>query len=92
MFNFNVLSVRWHIRILPDMPQLQLKLHLPERALAWLSTPKLCAVRCEQLTLLNRHFSDSDGGAAGTVGKLSVMRVWWCCTSDFSRKKSMPRF
>ena len=25
--NFNVLSVRWHIRILPDMPQLQLQLH-----------------------------------------------------------------
>ena len=55
-----------------------------KRALAWLSTPKLCAVRCEQLTLLNRHFSDSDGGADGTVGKLSVMRVWWCCTSDFT--------
>jgi hypothetical protein len=56
-----------------------------ERARAWLSTPKLCAVRCEQLTLLNRHFSDySDGGADGTVGKLTVMRVWWCCTSDLT--------
>ena len=29
MFNFNVLSVRRHIRILPDMSQLQLQLHLP---------------------------------------------------------------
>ena len=29
MFNFNVLSVRRHIRILPDMFQLQLQLHLP---------------------------------------------------------------
>ena len=55
-----------------------------ERALASLSTPKLCAVRCEPLTLLNRHFSDSDGGADGTVGKLCVMRVWWCCKSDFT--------
>jgi hypothetical protein len=45
-----------------------------ERARAWLSTPKLCAVRCEQLTLLNGHFSDSDGGADGTVGKLSAER------------------
>ena len=32
----------------------------------------MCAVRCEPLTLLNRHFSDSDGGADGTVGKLSA--------------------
>ena len=56
-----------------------------ERTFAWLSTPKLCAVRCEPLTLLNGHFfSDSDGGADGTVRKLSVMRVWWCCTSDFT--------
>ena len=29
MFNFNVLSVRRHIRIRPDMSQLQLQLHLP---------------------------------------------------------------
>jgi hypothetical protein len=36
------------------------------------------------LTLLNGHFSDSDGGADRTVRKLSVMRVWWCCTSDFT--------
>jgi hypothetical protein len=28
------------------------------------------------------HFSDSGGGADETVGKLSVMRVWWCCMSD----------
>jgi len=55
-----------------------------ERALAWLSTPKLCAVRCEPLTLLNGNLSDSDGGTDGTVGKLSAMRVWWCCTSDFT--------
>ena len=26
------------------------------------------------MTLLNGHFSDSDGGADGTVGKLSVTR------------------
>ena len=39
-----------------------------------------------------RKASDSDGGADGTVGKLSVMRVWCCCTSDFSLKKSMPHF
>ena len=45
-----------------------------------------------EVILLNGHFSDSDGGADGTVGKLSVMRVWWCCTSDFSRKKLMPGF
>jgi hypothetical protein len=51
MFNFNVLSVRRHIRILPDNYTYR------ERALARLSTPKLCAVRCEQLTLLNGHFS-----------------------------------
>ena len=54
-----------------------------ERTLAWLSTPKLCAVRCEPLTLLNGHFSDSDGGADGTVEKLSVMRVW--CRSLYER-------
>jgi len=41
-----------------------------------LNSKAVCCVRCEQLTLLNRHFSDSDGGADGTVGKLSVMRVW----------------
>jgi hypothetical protein len=29
MFNFNFLSVRRHIRILPDMSQLQLQLQLP---------------------------------------------------------------
>ena len=27
------------------------------------------------MTLLNGHFSDSDGGADGTVGKLGVTRV-----------------
>ena len=41
--------------------------------------------------MLNGHFSDSDGGADRTVGKLSVTRERWLfCTSDFSRKKSMP--
>jgi hypothetical protein len=30
MFNFNVFSVRRHIRILPDMYQLQLQLHLTD--------------------------------------------------------------
>ena len=45
-----------------------------ERSLAWLSTPKLCAVRCEPLTLLNRHFSDSDGGADRTVGNWKAVR------------------
>jgi hypothetical protein len=39
---------------------------------------------CEPVTLLNRHFSDSDGGADRTVGKLGVMRVWWFCNSDFT--------
>ena len=39
---------------------------------------------CEPLTLLNRHFSDSDGGADRTVGKLIFMRVWWCCETDFT--------
>ena len=68
MFNFNVLSVRRHIRILPGMTNCNCNYTYRERALAWLSTPKLCAVRCEPLTLLNRHFSDSDGGADGTVG------------------------
>jgi hypothetical protein len=29
MFNFNVLSVRLYIRILPDMTQIQLQQHLP---------------------------------------------------------------
>ena len=29
MFNFNVLLVRRHFRILPDMSRLQLQLHLP---------------------------------------------------------------
>ena len=78
MSNFNVFSVRRHIRILPVMPNFNFNCTYRERALAWLSTPKLCAVRCEQLTLLNRHFSDSDGGADGTVGKLSVTRVRPC--------------
>ena len=90
MFNYNVMSVRLHIRILPDMPQLKLKLHRPcTRPCLALNSKAVCCVRCEQLTLLNGHFSGSDGGADGTVGKLSVMRVWWCCTSDYSRKKSM---
>ena len=84
MFNFNVLSVRRHIRILPDIPNFNCNYTYRERALASLSTPKLCAVRCEPLTLLNRHFSDSDGGADRTVGNLCVMRVWWCCKSDFT--------
>jgi hypothetical protein len=60
MFNFNVLSVRRHLRILTDMTNFNCNYTYRERARAWLSTPKLCAVRCEQLTLLNRHFSDSD--------------------------------
>ena len=83
MFNFNVLSdcqsdgVSGSSRICPNC---NCNYTYRERALASLSTPKLCAVRCEPLTLLNRHFSDSDGGADGTVGKLSAMRVWWCCT------------
>jgi hypothetical protein len=77
MFNFNVLSVRRHIisgssRICPIF---NCNYTYRERSLAWLSTPKLCAVRCEPFTLLNGHFSDSDGGADGTVGKLSVTRV-----------------
>jgi hypothetical protein len=80
MFNFNVLSVRQHIRISRICTNFNCNYYTyRERALARLSTSKLCAVRCEPLTLLNRHFSDySDGGAGGTVGKLSVMRVWWC--------------
>jgi hypothetical protein len=79
MFNFNVLSVRQHIRISRICTNFNCNYYTyRERALAWLSTPKLCAVRCEQLTLLNRHFSDSDGGADGTVGKLSVTRVQPC--------------
>jgi hypothetical protein len=57
-----------------------------ERALASLSTPKLCAVRCEPLILLNRHFSDSDGGADGTVGKLSVTRVRPCQKVQISQR------
>jgi hypothetical protein len=40
---------------------------------------------------LNGHFSDSDGGADGTVGKLSVMRVWWCCTSDFEKSTDLMK-
>jgi hypothetical protein len=31
-----------------------------------------------------KRVTDSGGGADGTVGKLSVMRVWWCYTSDFA--------
>ena len=89
MFNFNVLSVRRHIRI---CPYFNYNYTYRERALAWLSTPKLCAVRCEPLTLLNGHFSDSDGGADRTVGKLSVMRVWWCRASDFTGFKSILHF
>jgi len=78
MFNFNVLSVRRHIRILQMCPNFNYNYTYRERALAWLSTPKLCAVRCEPLTLLNGHFLDSDGGADRTVGKLSVTRVRPC--------------
>ena len=42
--------------------------------LPWLSTSKLCAVRCEPLILLNRHFSDSDGGADGTWNRWKAER------------------
>ena len=53
-----------------------------------------CDVRCEPLTLLNRHFSDSDGGADRTVGKLSVMRVWWLVVlhERFHRISVGPQF
>ena len=47
MFNFNVLSVRRNIRILPDITNFNCNYTYRERALAWLSTPKLCAVSCE---------------------------------------------
>ena len=57
-------TARRRIRILPDMSNFNCNYTYRERSLAWLSTPKLCAVRCEPLTLLNR-----------TVGKLSVTRV-----------------
>jgi hypothetical protein len=61
MFNFNVLSVRRHIRILPDRTSTTTAttVNAPSPG-SQLSTPKLCAVRCEQLTLLNGHFSDSE--------------------------------
>jgi hypothetical protein len=72
MFNFNVLSVHGISGSSRICPNFNCNYTYRERSLAWLSTPKLCAVRCEPLILLNGHFSDSDGGADGTVGKLSV--------------------
>ena len=40
---------------------------------------------------MNGHFSELDGGADRTVGKLSVMRVWCCCAVRAILHLRIPR-
>jgi hypothetical protein len=49
-------------------------------------TPKRPPNRIDgSLGYLNGHFSDSDGGADGTVGKLGVTRVRPCYAYAYAR-------